>query len=160
MTTSSSPEQITNLLIPDGLKPSDGRFGCGPSKVRPQALARLAGEGAAVMGTSHRQKPVKALVGEIRAGLRELFALPDGYEVALGNGVTTELSATLRAAAARFTWPARPPSPTDLTASAQALLITRTQPARRFWERERVWPACCWAFLRVAAWSLRIACRI
>ena len=54
-----------------------------------EALARLAGEGAAVMGTSHRQKPVKALVGEIRAGLRELFALPDGYEVALGNGGAT-----------------------------------------------------------------------
>ncbi len=89
MTTSSSPEQTTNLLIPDGLKPSDGRFGCGPSKVRPQALARLAGEGAAVLGTSHRQQPVKALVGEIRAGLRELFAAPEGYEVALGNGGAT-----------------------------------------------------------------------
>ena len=89
MTTSSSPEQTTNLLIPDGLKPSDGRFGCGPSKIRPQALARLAGEGAAVMGTSHRQQPVKALVGEIRAGLCELFAAPDGYEVALGNGGAT-----------------------------------------------------------------------
>ena len=89
MTTSSSPEQTTNLLIPEGLKPSDGRFGCGPSKVRPQALARLAGEGAALMGTSHRQQPVKALVGEIRAGLSELFAAPDGYEVALGNGGAT-----------------------------------------------------------------------
>ncbi len=77
------------LVIPEELKPADGRFGCGPSKVRPQALARLAGEGAAVMGTSHRQKPVKALVGEIRAGLRELFAAPDGYEVALGNGGAT-----------------------------------------------------------------------
>jgi phosphoserine aminotransferase len=76
-------------VIPDGLKPSDGRFGCGPSKVRPQALARLAGEGAAVMGTSHRQQPVKDLVGEIRAGLRKLFDAPDGYEVALGNGGAT-----------------------------------------------------------------------
>jgi phosphoserine aminotransferase len=85
----SSPAETTALVIPEGLKPSDGRFGCGPSKVRPQALARLAGEGAAVMGTSHRQKPVKALVGEIRAGLRELFALPAGYEVALGNGGAT-----------------------------------------------------------------------
>ena len=77
------------LTIPDELKPADGRFGCGPSKVRPDALARLAGEGADVMGTSHRQKPVKALVGRIRAGLRELFSLPDGYEIALGNGGTT-----------------------------------------------------------------------
>jgi phosphoserine aminotransferase len=77
------------LVVPDELKPSDGRFGCGPSKVRPQALARLAGDGAAVMGTSHRQKPVKALVGEIRAGLRELFSAPEGYEVMLGNGGST-----------------------------------------------------------------------
>jgi phosphoserine aminotransferase len=77
------------LEIPEQLKPADGRFGCGPSKVRPEALARLASDGAAVMGTSHRQKPVKALVGQIRAGLGELFALPEGYEVALGNGGAT-----------------------------------------------------------------------
>jgi phosphoserine aminotransferase len=88
MTTSPMTE-TTPLVIPDELRPVDGRFGCGPSKVRPQALARLAGEGAAVMGTSHRQKPVKALVGEIRAGLRNLFSAPDGYEVALGNGGAT-----------------------------------------------------------------------
>jgi phosphoserine aminotransferase len=88
MTTSPLTES-EQLLIPDELKPADGRFGCGPSKVRPEALARLAADGAAVMGTSHRQKPVKALVGEIRSGLRELFALPDGYEVALGNGGAT-----------------------------------------------------------------------
>ncbi len=88
MTTSPLTEP-TPLVIPDELRPRDGRFGCGPSKVRPEALARLASEGGAVMGTSHRQKPVKALVGEIRAGLRELFAAPDGYEVALGNGGAT-----------------------------------------------------------------------
>ena len=74
------------LVIPDELKPADGRFGCGPSKVRPEALARLAADGGALMGTSHRQKPVKGLVNEIRSGLRELFSLPDGYEVVLGNG--------------------------------------------------------------------------
>jgi phosphoserine aminotransferase len=89
MMPNSSPQQSSPLVIPGGLKPSDGRFGCGPSKVRPQALAHLAGEGAAVMGTSHRQQPVKTLVGEIRAGLRELFDAPDGYEVALGNGGAT-----------------------------------------------------------------------
>jgi len=89
MTPSSSTTAETQLVIPDELKPVDGRFGCGPSKVRPAALAALAGEGAKVMGTSHRQKPVKALVGEIRAGLRELFSAPDGYELALGNGGTT-----------------------------------------------------------------------
>jgi phosphoserine aminotransferase len=77
------------LVIPDELKPADGRFGCGPSKVRPQALQRLAGDGAALMGTSHRQKPVKALVGQIRAGLRDLFSAPEGYEVMLGNGGST-----------------------------------------------------------------------
>jgi phosphoserine aminotransferase len=77
------------LIIPDELRPVDGRFGCGPSRVRPEALARLAHEGSAVMGTSHRQKPVKSLVGEIRAGLAELFSAPEGYEVALGNGGAT-----------------------------------------------------------------------
>jgi phosphoserine aminotransferase len=88
MTITPVTEQ-TPLIIPDELKPGDGRFGCGPSKVRPEAIARLAAEGAAVMGTSHRQKPVKSLVGEIRAGLSELFSIPDGYEVALGNGGAT-----------------------------------------------------------------------
>jgi phosphoserine aminotransferase len=79
----------TVLQIPDSLKPADGRFGSGPSRVRPEQLTHLAGEGAAVMGTSHRQAPVKRVVGRVRAGLRELFAVPDGYEVVLGNGGTT-----------------------------------------------------------------------
>ena len=74
--------------IPDQLKPADGRFGCGPSKVRPEAVARLA-DARMVLGTSHRQAPVKDLVGRVRAGLSELFSLPDGYEVVLGNGGTT-----------------------------------------------------------------------
>jgi phosphoserine aminotransferase len=86
MTQTADP---TSLVLPSDLLPSDGRFGCGPSKVRPEALAALAAEGAALMGTSHRQKPVKSLVGSVRAGLRELFSLPDGYEVVLGNGGTT-----------------------------------------------------------------------
>jgi len=79
----------TQLVIPEELRPADGRFGCGPSKVPLPALARLTSEGGAVMGTSHRQKPVKALVGEVRAGLKELFAAPEGYEVILGNGGAT-----------------------------------------------------------------------
>src|SRR5258705_13569727 len=79
------------LQIPESLKPADGRFGCGPSKVRPEQLAHLAEAGASIMGTSHRQKPVRALVGRVREGLRELFSAPDGYEVALGNGGTTAL---------------------------------------------------------------------
>jgi phosphoserine aminotransferase len=78
----------TSVQIPAELKPADGRFGCGPSKVRPEALAALA-ERADVIGTSHRQAPVRDLVGRIRTGLGELFGLPDGYEVALGNGGTT-----------------------------------------------------------------------
>jgi phosphoserine aminotransferase len=77
------------ISIPAELLPSDGRFGCGPSKVRPEALRALAADGAAVMGTSHRQAPVKSLVKEIREGLRTLFDVPDGYEVVLGNGGTT-----------------------------------------------------------------------
>jgi phosphoserine aminotransferase len=79
----------TPLAIPESIRPADGRFGCGPSKVRPEQLAHLAESGAALMGTSHRQAPVKGLVGRVRAGLRELFGLPDDYEVALGNGGTT-----------------------------------------------------------------------
>ncbi|HSD78346.1 MAG TPA: phosphoserine transaminase [Solirubrobacteraceae bacterium] len=77
------------LRIPDDLKPSDGRFGCGPSKVRPEQLAHLAAAGTSVMGTSHRQAPVRGVVRRVREGLRELFSLPDGYDVALGNGGTT-----------------------------------------------------------------------
>ncbi len=79
----------TVLKIPTELKPTDGRFGSGPSRVRHEQLEHLAGEGAAVMGTSHRRPPVKDLIKHIRAGLRELFALPDGYEIALGNGGAT-----------------------------------------------------------------------
>jgi phosphoserine aminotransferase len=79
------------LEIPQDLKPADGRFGSGPSKVRPEALASLASEGASVMGTSHRRQPVKALVGRVREGVAALLGLPDGYEVALGNGGTTVL---------------------------------------------------------------------
>jgi len=79
----------TDLKIPAELKPADGRFGCGPSKVRPEQLAALAGAGAELMGTSHRQKPVKSLVGRVRSGLAELFSLPAGYQVVLGNGGST-----------------------------------------------------------------------
>jgi len=83
------PDTASTVQIPQDLKPADGRFGCGPSKVRPEQLAHLAESGAALMGTSHRQAPVKGLVRRVRAGLSELFDLPDGYEVALGNGGTT-----------------------------------------------------------------------
>jgi phosphoserine aminotransferase len=79
---------VETAQIPTDLKPADGRFGCGPSKVRPEALAALA-ETADLMGTSHRQAPVRDLVGRVRDRLGELFSLPDGYEVALGNGGTT-----------------------------------------------------------------------
>ena len=78
----------TTLHIPAHLKPADGRFGSGPTKVRPEALARLAARHD-LMGTSHRQAPVKDLVRQVRDGLRDLFALPDGYEVMLGNGGAT-----------------------------------------------------------------------
>ncbi|HET7120962.1 MAG TPA: phosphoserine transaminase [Solirubrobacterales bacterium] len=78
----------TTVQIPTDLKPADGRFGCGPSKVRPEALAALA-ERSDLMGTSHRQAPVRDLVRRVREGLGELFSIPDGYEIALGNGGTT-----------------------------------------------------------------------
>jgi phosphoserine aminotransferase len=79
----------TQILIPEQIKPNDGRFGSGPSRLRPEQLQALAASGSAVMGTSHRQKPVKQVVARVRTGLRELFKLPDGYEVLLGNGGTT-----------------------------------------------------------------------
>jgi phosphoserine aminotransferase len=78
---------VPDIVLPAGIKPSDGRFGCGPSKVRPEALAALAKSD--VMGTSHRQAPVKDLVRRIRQGLTALFDAPDGYQVILGNGGTT-----------------------------------------------------------------------
>ncbi|MGI9083833.1 MAG: phosphoserine transaminase [Aeromicrobium sp.] len=74
--------------IPADLMPADGRFGCGPSKVRPEALEQLAGR-SDLMGTSHRQAPVRDVVGRVRDGLAELFSLPDGYEIVLGNGGST-----------------------------------------------------------------------
>ena len=77
------------VTIPASLRPADGRFGCGPAKVRPEQLAALAGPGAALMGTSHRQAPVRSLVQRIREGLASYFSLPAGYEVVLGNGGTT-----------------------------------------------------------------------
>jgi phosphoserine aminotransferase len=80
---------VTDIAIPEDIKPADGRFGCGPSKVRPEQLAALAASGAAYMGTSHRQKPVKSLVGRVREGLARLFDLPEGYQVLLSNGGTT-----------------------------------------------------------------------
>ena len=79
----------TTLVLPDNLKPVDGRFGCGPSKVRPEALAALAASGSSVLGTSHRQPGVKSLVHRVREGLGTLFDLPEGYEVILGNGGST-----------------------------------------------------------------------
>ncbi|MET3767738.1 phosphoserine aminotransferase [Marisediminicola sp. UYEF4] len=80
---------MSQITIPTDLLPADGRFGCGPSKVRPEQLAYLAGAGAGILGTSHRQAPVKSLVGRVQGGLAELFRLPDGYEVVLGNGGST-----------------------------------------------------------------------
>jgi phosphoserine aminotransferase len=80
---------VADIKIPSDLLPADGRFGCGPSKVRPEAVAALAAEGAKILGTSHRQAPVKNLVGRVREGVSQLFDLPEGYEVVLGNGGTT-----------------------------------------------------------------------
>jgi phosphoserine aminotransferase len=83
---SHHPDRIT---IPADLLPSDGRFGCGPSKVRRQQVDAIVAAAESPIGTSHRKPPVKRLVGSIRAGLSELFALPHGWEIVLGNGGTT-----------------------------------------------------------------------
>ena len=77
------------IVLPEGLKPADGRFASGPSKVRPEQVAALAASGATYLGTSHRQAPVRSLVRRVRDGLAGLFALPDGYQVVLGNGGAT-----------------------------------------------------------------------
>jgi phosphoserine aminotransferase len=79
----------TLLDIPRSMLPSDGRFGCGPSKIRPEQAFALARANSNLLGSSHRQAPVKNLVGTIRAGLGELFSLPDGWEIVLGNGGST-----------------------------------------------------------------------
>ncbi len=80
---------MPDVTIPSELLPADGRFGAGPSKVRREQVEYLAGAGAALLGTSHRQAPVKNLVGRTRTGLADLFRIPDGYEVVLGNGGST-----------------------------------------------------------------------
>jgi len=80
---------MAQIQIPAGLRPADGRFGSGPSKVRAEQLAALADSGAAYLGTSHRQAPVRSLVQRVREGISALFRLPDGYQVVLGNGGTT-----------------------------------------------------------------------
>ncbi|MGR2753682.1 phosphoserine transaminase [Agromyces arachidis] len=80
---------MSDLVIPASLLPADGRFGCGPSKVRPEQLAHLAEVGPRLLGTSHRQAPVKQLVGRVRRGIADLYRLPEGYEVVLGNGGST-----------------------------------------------------------------------
>jgi phosphoserine aminotransferase len=77
------------LQIPDSIKPADGRFGAGPSKIQTSHLDALAATGSSLMGTSHRQAPVKNTVGRVRDGLSTLFGLPEGYEVVLGNGGAT-----------------------------------------------------------------------
>src|SRR6202012_5057432 len=82
-------QHTPSLAIPDSIKPGDGRFGSGPSKVRPEQLTALTTTGAALFGTSHRQAPVKDLVGRVRNGLRDFFSVPDGYEAVLGNGGAT-----------------------------------------------------------------------
>jgi phosphoserine aminotransferase len=80
---------MADITIPETLKPKDGRFGSGPSKIRPEAVAGLAQAAPTYLGTSHRQASVRQVVGRVRRGLSSLFGLPDGYEVMLGNGGTT-----------------------------------------------------------------------
>jgi phosphoserine aminotransferase len=120
---------MSSIEIPAALRPGDGRFGSGPAKIRPGQLTALAGSGAAYLGTSHRQPPVRSLIRRIRGGLAELFSLPSDYTVALGNGGTSafweiatfglirehsqhlsfgEFSARFAAVAARAPWLSEP----------------------------------------------------
>jgi len=85
----SAVADTPSIRIPDDLKPADGRFGCGPSKVRPESVSALAGVATTYLGTSHRQKTVRDQVARLRRGIAEFFSLPEGYEVVLGNGGTT-----------------------------------------------------------------------
>ena len=80
---------MSDITIPADLLPADGRFGCGPSKIRPEAVAALAEYAPHYLGTSHRQATVQFEVGALRNAISELFSLPDGYEVLLGNGGST-----------------------------------------------------------------------
>lgn len=79
----------TSIVLPAEMLPLDGRFGCGPSKVRPAQVEALSAVGTSLLGTSHRQAPVRDLVGSVRSRVAELFSLPDGWEVVLGNGGST-----------------------------------------------------------------------
>lgn len=81
--------ELPQIAIPADLLPVDGRFGAGPSKVRPEQIQALVDKSRSVMGTSHRQKPVKSEVAALRAGLAQLFSMPEGYEVVIGDGGTT-----------------------------------------------------------------------
>jgi phosphoserine aminotransferase len=89
VTTAADSQKAPDIRIPDSLKPGDGRFGCGPSKVRQEQVSALVAAAPTYLGTSHRQAGVKSVVGRLRSGLRQLLSLPDGYEVVLGNGGTT-----------------------------------------------------------------------
>ncbi len=85
----AGPVDPQTIRLPDSILPADGRFGCGPSKVRAEQIEAIVAGASTIMGTSHRKPQVKALVGSVRAGLTELFSLPDGWEIVLGNGGTT-----------------------------------------------------------------------
>ncbi|MDR6200844.1 phosphoserine aminotransferase [Microbacterium sp. SORGH_AS428] len=80
---------MSHVVLPREILPADGRFGCGPSKIRPEQVAALAERGSSLLGTSHRQAPVKNLVASVREGLAALLRLPEGYEIVVGNGGST-----------------------------------------------------------------------
>ena len=143
---------MSEIVIPAQLKPADGRFGSGPAKIRPEQLAALASSGAAYLGTSHRQPPVRSLVQRIRGGLAELFSLPADYIVALGNGGTSafwemaafglirehsqhlsfgEFSAKFAALAGRAPWLSEPTVLESAPGSHPAPIRTRGRTATR-----------------------------
>jgi phosphoserine aminotransferase len=87
--SANTPDSTPEIVLPPELLPGDGRFGSGPSKVRPEAVSALAEAAGSYLGTSHRQPTVKDMVGRLRTGISSLFSLPDGWEIVLGNGGST-----------------------------------------------------------------------
>ena len=77
---------MAQIVIPENLKPLDGKFGCGPSRMRKEQFDAFSEFGKTYMGTSHRQAPIKALVGDLKSGLLDMLNAPEGYEIILGNG--------------------------------------------------------------------------
>ena len=95
---------MATITIPPSMLPQDGRFGSGPSKIRPEQVQALDAGATTVLGTSHRQSTIKQIVGSIRAGLAEFLRIPDDYEIVLGNGGRPPPESRPRCIASQAAW--------------------------------------------------------